>query len=88
MAVIEIIDYMDLVRGPLPTEKQRQQTREFIKEWTAVCHRCGHSKVNHTVGSGSGPCFYEDIEEDPCGCVEFMLGPAPTQWERLIDGDL
>lgn len=86
MAVIEIIDYMDLPRGPRPTEKQKQQTIMFIREWVAVCHRCGHTKVNHTAltGPGDAPCFYEDIGEDVCGCAGFMVGPAPTQWERLL----
>lgn len=89
MAVIEIIDYMDLVRGPKPTEKQKQQTILLIREWVAECHRCGHTKVNHTAGSGAGPCFWEDVGQlGPCGCKHFMSGPAPTQWERLIDGDL
>lgn len=82
---IQIIDYMDLIRGPRPSKEDQAKTVRFIREWTKKCHDCGHGKVNHTSGSNDdAACFYEEVEGEVCGCTKYMLGPAPTQWERLL----
>jgi hypothetical protein len=66
--------------GTFLLEPGRGGTDADASEMSALCARCGHARVFHQIGTGSGvqvgQAFCDDRHSDPCNCTGFVTWSA------------